>query len=83
MVTNAVKHAYADGRPGRLQVSAKSRGGRAEIVIEDDGPGFPLEDRSGLGRKLIGRLSKQAAAETLWLPANPGTRAVIAFEVED
>ena len=83
LLTNAVKHAYADGRPGRLHVSAKSRDGRAEIIIEDDGPGFPLEDRSGLGRKLIGRLSKQAAAETLWLPADPGTRAVIAFEVED
>lgn len=79
ILTNAVKHGFPEGRSGRLSVSAKTSDGQAEIVIEDDGPGLVGEVRSGLGRTLINRLSKQVGGETRWLPASPGTRVVFSF----
>ena len=81
-ITNALKHAFADGRSGRLKVSALGRAGRATILIEDDGPGLVAEARSGLGRTLITRLSRQIGGETRWLPADPGTRVEITFPAE-
>ena len=65
LLTNAVKHAYAEGRGGVLSVSAKALDGRAAIVVEDDGPGMPRETGrpSGLGLALIGRLSRQVGGQ--------------------
>jgi two-component sensor histidine kinase len=81
LLTNAVKHGFADGRAGGLKVTAKKGDQRAQIVVEDDGPGIPGVAHNGLGRTLIGRLSKQIGAETRWLPSNPGTRVVLEFPV--
>ncbi|MFO0604804.1 MAG: HAMP domain-containing sensor histidine kinase [Polyangiales bacterium] len=41
LVENAVRHAG-----GRVRVATAARGGRAEIVVEDDGPGVPEADRA-------------------------------------
>lgn len=49
--------------------------------LQDDGPGIPGAAHQGLGKTLIGRLSKQIGGKTLWLPADPGTRAVVDFPV--
>ena len=84
LLTNAVKHAYADGRGGALSVSAKARGGRVTIVVEDDGPGLPPEATAprGLGMTLINRLSRQVNATTDWVRRARGTRAVIDFPLQ-
>jgi PAS domain S-box-containing protein len=84
IVTNAVKHAYADGRPGTLRVCCKAADGRAGIVIADDGPGVDAAALAsgGLGHTLIRRLSQQIGAVTEWCPADPGTRVTINFPLE-
>jgi PAS domain S-box-containing protein len=84
LLTNAVKHAYADGRGGALSVSAKARDGRATIVVEDDGPGISAEAIApgGLGMTLINRLSRQVNARTDWVTKAKGTRAIIDFPLE-
>ena len=81
LVTNAVKHAFADGRPGALHVSALVDGDQAEIGIEDDGHGMaaPADRINGLGRTLVARLSKQVGAKTAWTDAGPGTKVTITF----
>ncbi|HEY8382517.1 MAG TPA: histidine kinase dimerization/phosphoacceptor domain -containing protein [Microvirga sp.] len=61
LITNALKHAFPDGRPGTLSVSLRRENGSALLTIADDGPGFDPERASGngLGRKLVHRLIDQ------------------------
>jgi two-component sensor histidine kinase len=90
VVTNAVKHAYADGRAGRVRVEARRDGDRAVIQIADDGPGFPARSGGdpvegsgeGLGSRLIRRLSRQAGADTAWSDAGPGTCVTITLPAD-
>jgi PAS domain S-box-containing protein len=84
LLTNAVKHAYADGRGGVLFLSAKARDGQARIVIEDDGPGMPAVQtvKKGLGLTLIQRLSRQVSGKTDWSPLPSGTRVTVEFPIE-
>ena len=82
LLTNAVKHAFAGGRAGRLCVQAQAQGATGLIAIIDDGPGALPDSTPGLGRNLIGRLSRQVGAQTEWLPANPGTRATVTFPLD-
>lgn len=83
VVTNAIKHAYTNGRPGTLTIEARVVDGQARIVVVDDGPGMAegSETKSGLGRTLITRLSRQVGAVAEWRPADPGTQVVITFPV--
>lgn len=81
LLTNAIKHGFADDRGGRLIVSARKTEQGGQVVVQDDGPGITGAAHQGLGKTLIGRLSKQIGGKTLWLPAEPGTRAVVDFPV--
>ena len=83
VLTNAIKHAYADGRQGVLRAAVKQRGEMAEIIISDDGPGLPsgAPGTNGLGATLIRRLSKQIGASVAWDGARPGTRVTITFPI--
>ena len=48
--SNAVVHAYRDGREGEIRVSAEIVGEELVVVIADDGPGMvPRTDSPGLG----------------------------------
>jgi two-component sensor histidine kinase len=80
LVTNAAKHAFADGRPGQIEVVFKSDAHGYKLVVEDDGKGLPADfatQRHGLGRGLIEAFTRQAGG-SLKVGDGPGTR----FEVE-
>ncbi len=83
VLTNAIKHAYPDGRAGILEVVAELDGAQARIAIRDDGPGIEGEvpRPGGLGATLIKRLSKQVGAHVTWQNAGPGTLVAIAFSI--
>lgn len=77
---NAVKHAFADGRSGTLDVLVDDGRDRGVIRICDDGPGLPSTKRTkSIGTALITRLARQAGAEATWSDANPGTCVTITF----
>jgi PAS domain S-box-containing protein len=79
LVTNAVRHAFPDGRKGHLAIAASHTGGELRIVIEDDGVGMngtPIPDES-FGRTLVEMLARQIRAKLSWEDAAPGTRAVM------
>lgn len=81
---NAIKHAFADGRPGTLGVVVKSDDERGMIRICDDGPGLPSTKRSkSIGMALITRLARQAGAEATWSDNNPGACVTITFSAKD
>ena len=76
LITNALKHAFVDGRPGLLSVSVRPDGKYVAIRVVDDGHGMPAQpSRTGsFGRRLIESLARQLAASIAWHPAAPGTR---------
>lgn len=83
IVTNAVKHAFAEGRPGRLIVRAGVNDGTAKIEIADDGPGIVAgAEPDGLGHTLIQRLSRQIDATVVWSDDHPGTRVTLSFATD-
>ena len=84
ILTNAIKHAFVNGRPGVLSVSSHVEGDLARIVIEDDGPGVNVgkAPRTGLGSTLVTRLSRQAQCRVTFEQRSPGTAVTLAFAVE-
>ena len=60
---NAVVHAYSDGEPGPIEVTAEARTDDLEVVVRDMGTGFqprpmePGEDSLRIGLPLIAALS--------------------------
>ncbi|CAH0342495.1 Blue-light-activated histidine kinase 1 [Rhizobium sp. CECT 9324] len=77
ILTNAIKHGLADGRPGTIKITGQCHGGDATIVIDDDGVGMVSEPSSGLGQTLINRLAKQTGATVAWSNRHPGTRVTL------
>jgi two-component sensor histidine kinase len=55
VLTNSLKYAFPDGRPGRITITLKHLDGRrACLTIRDDGVGFDPENaRQGMGSRLI------------------------------
>lgn len=67
-VTNAMKHAFAEGQPGRIDISLKVNGVHAyDLVIADNGKGlkpeFDVDKATSLGFQLIKGLAKQLQAQ--------------------
>ncbi len=76
LVTNAVKHAFPDGREGAISVSFARVGNGWKLTVCDDGVGMPKERKAGLGTGLIEQFVRQAAGR-LTFDGENGTRAVI------
>lgn len=81
LVTNAVKHAFADGREGRVEVTFEDGSDHLRLVVADDGVGLPPGDgpSSGLGHNLIKAFAKQARGRLERLDG-PGARFELTLE---
>ncbi|MFT4149280.1 MAG: histidine kinase dimerization/phosphoacceptor domain -containing protein [Paracoccaceae bacterium] len=54
VVSNAFKHAFRDGAPGKLDVLLEQAGDRLTLSIRDDGPGFDPETiQRNMGSRLV------------------------------
>ena len=70
--TNVVRHAYADGEPGPVEILIRPEGDTLEVVVSDHGRGIgPSPDTAGpgLGLPLIAAL-----ADSLEIEQAPGLR---------
>jgi two-component sensor histidine kinase len=59
LATNAIKHAFEEGKAGHIRVTISRNGNRGvTIIVDDDGLPFPEagDDRDGLGLGLAKRL---------------------------
>lgn len=81
-LTNAVVHAYRDGEPGRVQVTAAVASGELWVLVGDDGRGLHAWNDSaglGIGLSLISRLSDDFAIVTR---ATGGTEVQMRFDLK-
>lgn len=84
VVGNAVKHAFPNGRRGRLTIEIGRVENGLRIAVEDDGVGLdhapPSEGSFGI--TLIGMLVQQLRGRLTWQDMKPGTRAEIVMPVD-
>jgi serine/threonine-protein kinase RsbW len=81
-LTNAVMHAYRNGKAGRLHVTAAVASGELWVLIGDDGRGMHAwndSDGLGIGLALISGLSDDFAIVTR---ASGGTEVQMRFDVK-
>jgi PAS domain S-box-containing protein len=87
LVSNCMKHAFPDGRRGRILVSMREDSGAILLSVEDNGVGFVSEaDRSrqaegGIGTELVQALSDQlhGSLERGSPSSGPGSRVSVRF----
>ena len=85
LVTNALKHAFPDGREGVIAVSmGESSGGSYRISVKDNGIGLPegfdINTRGTMGMRLIGVLTRQIGG-TIEVHHEKETEFIIQFPI--
>ena len=80
-VTNSLKHAFPDGRAGRVTLTVRERDGQVHAAFADDGVGYTGAARpEGLGTRLIQALASQLGAAVNLSTGGEGTRIELEFE---
>lgn len=83
VLTNALKHAFVDGEPARLDVSARSWGGEVRIDVVDTGVGMPEHvspaSTQTLGVRLMQALIEQLDGHIEHHRQARGTRTCVSF----
>lgn len=79
LVINALKHAFPDGRLGKITVDYNFHGPNWILCVRDDGVGMPLTApaRTGLGTSIVAALAGQLHASVEATPQQPGTQVSI------
>gem|GEM_PF-5995315 len=84
-ITNAMKHAFGDGRDGRLAVTLRAERGSVCLAIKDNGPGFSETEltgqMSGVGIMLVKTLAEQIGGRVS-VEKDAGTRAAVKFKID-
>ena len=86
LLSNALKHAFPDGRGGKVLLGLRAQGGMTRLTVKDDGVGVPQEvDVSrpdSLGLQLVNTLVSQIGG-VLEVDRSHGTEFRIAFGPPD
>ncbi len=85
LLTNSLKYAFRDGRPGLIQVALEQSGDRFVLSVADNGVGLPPEldfhQTTSMGLELVNLLTEQLEG-TLELDRTQGTRFSVSFPVK-
>jgi PAS domain S-box-containing protein len=81
LITNTMKHAFPDGRQGKLRIELATVEDVSRILIEDNGVGMRAtqSDRPTFGSRLVTSLVRQLDGEMTTTEAAPGTSIVVTF----
>lgn len=83
LVTNALKHAFADREGGKLGIRVHKPNGKLRIEVSDDGRGMNgNEGTASFGLRLVSSLARQLQAEIEWMDNGPGTKVRIDFPTD-
>ena len=84
LLANAMKHAFPDGRPGRVDVRFFREHGRGVLVVTDDGVGAAATEKpatdAGLGLRLVEALVRQIGGD-LSLDPSRGSKFRVEFDL--
>jgi PAS domain S-box-containing protein len=85
LVTNALMHAFEDGRRGEIWVRLRAVGGAVELQVRDNGRGLPpgvsLEQTKTLGLRMVHVLAQRLHA-TVTVESDEGATFTIVFPLE-
>ncbi len=83
LVSNALKHAFPDGRRGEIRIEMRQDENGVRIIFEDNGAGFPegmdFRNTETLGLQLVNMLVAQLDG-AIEMVRNGGTRYVITLK---
>ena len=87
LITNALKHAYAEGEPGPITVRlTRNEDGMIELRVADHGGGFSgdvdLSRPTSLGLKVIVSTARQFGGTVTFMRLDPGTEFVVRFPAD-
>jgi two-component sensor histidine kinase len=87
LITNALKHAYAEGEPGPILVRLlRNEEGAIELRVADHGAGFAgdvdLKRPTSLGLKVIVSTARQFGGTVTFIRLEPGTEFVVRFPAD-
>ena len=79
LVINALKHAFPDGRRGKITIDYNFHGPNWILCVRDDGVGMPMTApvRTGLGTSIVAALAGQLHASVEITLEHPGTQVSI------
>lgn len=82
LVTNALKHAFTDHQPGRVDLRIRKEGTDIVMVVEDNGsgmrPGVDFPSAKSMGATIVHTLVEQLEG-TITVEQGAGTRFVVRF----
>lgn len=82
LVTNALKHAFPEGRSGIIRVRFSRIDAIPVLLVEDDGVGVePGQTQSGLGALIVKQLARQFGGEEPGYQPRPGGGTVVAVHL--
>ena len=83
LVSNSLKHAFPDGRGGKVRVELRADDSQFILMVSDDGVGFPQDldfrNTQSLGLQLVNNLSVAQLEGTIELDRSGGTAFKITF----
>jgi two-component sensor histidine kinase len=87
LITNALKHAYAEGEPGPILVRLqRNEEGLVELRVADHGAGFSgdidLSRPTSLGLKVIVSTARQFGGTVSFIRLDPGTEFIVRFPAD-
>jgi two-component sensor histidine kinase len=86
ILANSLKHAFPEGRGGRIDIALRTKGGVAELKVADDGIGLPagfsVAADGRMGMKTLFTMVEHQMQGSIQFRSGPGLAYAISFKAE-
>jgi two-component sensor histidine kinase len=82
-VGNALRHAYPDGRGGRIQVAVRRTASGFDLTVCDDGVGMAADaPKTGFGLTVVQLMTQQLRGRLETVTSQPGLRLSVSVPMD-